>query len=570
MSSQFSIKSIFTTLISLSFLILFSTHCTAKTVAEASVSETNIQLGDVITLTVSINDNDSDYELDTRELSHIFNVSRPSRSSQTQYINGEFSQQTQWKVALRAKQTGALMIPALNIGSFKTTPIKVTVRKVSSQASNSKNNLAFMENSLNKTALYIGQSVVMTTKIYLLKQSNDLALMTPTLEGAEIVIIPEDKTGQSTVNGKSYNTVTRQYKITPTKTGEFEINSPLLTGSIHSVITINGQNRLKSKSVNVRGSALPITIKEKPKSFAGDWLISEDVRLFDNNDLLSQEIHVGDPITRKITLQIADIEQSKLPLIKLNYPTNVRVYPDKDEITTGQADNGLSYAVRTMSHAIIADKAGTITLPEIKIAWWNSKTDKQAFATIPARELKVLPALKNDQQALAPAFVAPRSEKKAERKTVIVDSPALIYWQIATLILLLLLLLVVAYHFYYRKKQARLTTEKPPTKTDSSLNELIKTLKENNPKMAYRALLLYAQSHDAEIKSIASYPDKTTLSANDKTALKREVKRLELACINEKGSWDSQTLIELLSTALSKKTNEKDSFTSLNPTDKKQ
>jgi hypothetical protein len=572
MPIKFSVKSPFMNVVSLLFLIVFSANSIAKTELHASVSETNIQLGDVITLTISLNDSNHGYELDTTELRQVFNVSRPSKSNQTQYINGEFSQQTQWKMALRAKQLGVVMIPSFEMGPFKTNPIKINVRKVSDQVNKSKTNLAFMENSLNKSSLYIGQSVILTTKIYLLKQSNDLSLMTPNLTDAEIVIIPEDKTGRSTINGKSYQTVTRQYKITPTKTGQFKIASPLLNGSIRNIVNINAQNRLVEKTINVRGSTVALTVKPQPESFKGEWLISEDVRLFDNSEFSQQEIHVGDPITRKITLQIASIDKSQLPSVKLNYPSNIRFYPDKDEISEGQAKNGLTYAVRTMSHAIIADQAGSITLPEIKIAWWNSKTDKQAFTTIPKRVLTVLPALKGGQSNNdSSEFVVPKKEVKTITRTVTVESHSLIYWQIATFFLLLLLVLMVSYHFYYRQK---LTTENSKSmkviRSDNNLDHLIAILKNNNPKTAYRALLVYAQSQCQDLKSISAFPEKTALSAANKNALKQEIKRLELSCITEKTSWNSQKLIELI-TLISNSTQERDksSLTRLNPTDKR-
>ena len=60
-------------------------------------------------------------------------------------------------------------------------------------------------------------------------------------------------------------------------------------------------------TVNIRGNQITLTVKEIPDNFAGDWLVSDDVRLIENNDLHSKEYSVGDPITRSISLQVASI-----------------------------------------------------------------------------------------------------------------------------------------------------------------------------------------------------------------------------------------------------------------------
>ena len=87
-----------------------------------------------------------------------------------------------------------------------------------------------------------------------------------------------------------------------------------------------------------------------------------------------------------------------MPQIKLNYNNSMRYYPDKDDLKQGKINNKL-YTQRTITHAIIANKAGQLVLPEIKIPWWNSVTDKQEFATLPAQTLtiKAAPSTNNNQ-----------------------------------------------------------------------------------------------------------------------------------------------------------------------------
>ncbi len=528
---------------------------------QTTVSDNSVFLGDFFQLTITIDDNDSDFQLDTSPLEKDFNVSRPSQRRSSSYINGKSSQQTQWQVTLQAKRLGELTIPALKIGKLTTDEIKISVKEPSQQASSTPGDLVFMENSLDKNTAYIGQPLLFTSKLYIARNTDDLQLLAPVLANANVTVYGEDKSGETIRNGIRYQTITRQFQITPDKAGTLTIQSPLLTGSLRKTVQVDAwRSRAISEPINIRGDSLQVIIKAKPADYQGEWLVSEDVQLFEDPAISGQSYRAGEPITRTITLQVASINKDKLPNINFNYPQNLRFYPDQDQFTEGQA-KGLHYAQRTMRHAIIADQAGQLKLPEIKLAWWNSKTDQQEFAVIPAQTLTILPAEKQPAGVPVNETTTAVTDKKQAATKIIVDNEALIIWQVVCALLLLALIMLTFYHLSYRRSQRVNNKNKKTTPpVNQAYLNLQEALNKQQAPQAYQALLHYAQIEFPALKSLSQLPEQVNLNEQDKTQLAAAIKALETACATPSASWNSAAL----STLLKKHQQQKNAATSEN------
>ncbi|MCW8995596.1 MAG: BatD family protein, partial [Psychromonas sp.] len=189
--------------------LLFQQTVWAAPQIQTTVSDNAVFLGDLFTLTITINDSDSSFQLDSKPLKKDFNVFRPSQSRSSTYINGKSSEQTQWQITLQAKRIGELTIPALQIGNLTSDAIKIAVKKPSPQATKTADNMIFMENSLNKNSVYLEQPLIFSSKIYIAQSSNDLDLRAPDLAGATVTVYGEDKNGETIRNGIRYKTITR-------------------------------------------------------------------------------------------------------------------------------------------------------------------------------------------------------------------------------------------------------------------------------------------------------------------------------------------------------------------------
>jgi len=533
-------------------LILFTINIPAfaQSQATASVSDNQVLLGDIFLLTVEVNETGSDYQLDTSELKDKFTVFVPSKSQKRMYINGEYKKETSWQVRLQANKVGTFTIPALQVGDAQTQPIQIQVSEPSAQQKQVQGDAIFIENSVNKSEIYLGQEVTLESKIYVSENIINADVIQPSSDSAEIERIDPNPQTQTIRNGKRYQVFSYKYKITPSLAKEIVISSPILTGQMNRRVN-QWQGQSAFQTINIRGNQITLTVKEIPDNFAGDWLVSDDVRLIENNDLHNKEYSVGDPITRSISLQVASITIDKMPEIKLNYDNSVRYYPDKDDLKQGEINNKL-YTQRTITHAIIANKAGKLVLPEIKIPWWNSVTDQQEYAILPAQTLMIKAAKSNNTSnqnnslpLISNTNIEP--EKLNADSNAPVTSSELLFWKVSTLILLLLLIIGVSYHFQQRKKvitnvnsNAGPINDKPPYKA------LLTALQEAKPEIVYHCLLRYLQSRYPTLIQLQEIQSYSKLIEDKKQQWLLNIKQLELACAGQPHQWNATVLSKLI------------------------
>jgi len=555
-------------------LIVISSSASAATQATASVSNNQVFQGDTFILTIEVNDTGSEYQLDTSALTDDFKVSGPSRSQSTSIINGDINRKITWVLRLQANKVGDFTIPALAIGDLFTDPITIQVKEAGEEQQSTSGDTIFIENSVDKTQVYLDQPIILESKIYVSENIVDGDVQAPSLTAANIERVSNDnQQTQVILNGLRYKVFTYQYQITPTQAGDVKITSPLLVGSIRKNVSVSDwQNRIISQPINIRGNSIAITVKPMPANYQGDWLISEDVHLVENNNLHAASYTVGDPITRIISLRVASISVDKMPEIKLNYDSSLRYYPDQDDLKQGTL-NGVLYSQRTITHAIIADKSGELVLPEISIPWWNSKTEQQEFATLPAQTLTIKAALastnndnqdnasnsanKNDvsnnastQTALSAAAQlanngANSSEYAAENKQL---TQRLLIWQISSLILLILVVSLCIYLYFVKtnKQLKAVVTPNSSNKTTAPYEQLLQACEQSTPQQVYTYLLRYFQSQYTDIKQLQQITIFSTLPDDQKQQLQDNLQQLELACAGQTHQWNAKQLIKLI------------------------
>jgi len=558
-------------------LIAISSSASAATQATASVSHNQVFQGDTFILTIEVNDTGSEYQLDSSALNDDFIVSSPSRSQSTSIINGDINRKITWTLRLQANKVGDFTIPALAIGNLLTKPISIQVKEAGEAQQSTSGDTIFIENSVDKTQVYLDQPIIFQSKIYVSENIVDGDVQAPALAAANIERISNDNQQTQVIrNGLRYKVFTYQYQITPTQAGDAKISSPLLVGSIRKNVSVNDwQNRIISQPINIRGNSIDITVKPMPANYQGDWLISEDVHLVENNNLQAASYTVGDPITRSISLRVASISVDKMPEIKLNYDRSLRYYPDQDDLKQGTL-NGVLYSQRTITHAIIADKSGELVLPEIRIPWWNSKTEQQEFATLPAQTLTIKAALantNNDDQGIANNTANNNNivnnnastqgdlsaasqlanndaqnklnEYAAENEQL---TQRLLFWQISTLILLILVISLSIYLYFVKtnKQLKAVVTPSNNNKTTTPYQQLLQACKQSTPQQVYTYLLRYFQSQHADITQLQQITVFSAFADDEKQKLQNNLKQLELACSGKAHHWDAQELIKLI------------------------
>jgi hypothetical protein len=160
------------------------------------------------------------------------------------------------------------------------------------------------------------------------------------------------------------------------------------------------------KRVHARGEAVTVDVKPQPASYsASTWLPGEDLVLHDSWATQPPEFRVGEPVTRVISIDAKGLAASHLPEIKIPAIANMRIYPEQP-VRESRTDGAVVYGHSEQSFAFVPQKAGRVTLPEIRLSWWDLKAGKERVAVLPSWNVEVLPGVGGVQGAPVPSSAA--------------------------------------------------------------------------------------------------------------------------------------------------------------------
>lgn len=403
----------------------------AQAALQAYVDRNPVAEDESFTLTLESSD-DIDGSPDLSPLRKDFDIEGQGKSSNLTIINGSMSRKTQWRISLMAKRSGQLKIPAISIGSEHTQPLTVSVTPASqAQAAPGSGDL-FMEVNVKPRTVYVQQQVIYTVRLY---HAVDLAsgssLSEPSLSGSDAVVekLGKDKEFETVRNGMRYDVIERSYAIYPQKSGGIDIPPLVFNGEIvqaggggfFAIDPFNQSTRHK----RLRSRTEHIDVKPVPAAFHGSqWLPARSVQLDDNWTPDPPVFKVGQAVTRTVAIMADGLTASQLPALTSGSAINgVKQYPDQPALKDTKDMSGVT-GLRTEKIAYIPTHAGNITLPAIKVSWWNTATDKLEEENLPARTFTVLPspAANGVSPPPAPAVTAPAPNKQTKSPAPLASS----------------------------------------------------------------------------------------------------------------------------------------------------
>lgn len=456
------------------FLCLTLTSMKSFSAVKATVDRNPAMVAETFYLIVSVDDSVNRNALDTSPLLKEFIVGQTSVSSNTQIINGSASRQTTFRVGLISRNAGTLTIPSLSINGMNTDPIAMQI--VEREASDTQDEEVKLETSISSNTAYIGQPIIYTIKLLIGTRLQRANLQEPSLIGSDITQLGEDQDSSEIINGKRYRTISRRYNISPSQAGDFTLEGTIFRGDISQY----GYGR--SKPITLLGENHSIKVKAIPPSFPGQWLASPIVTIED--DWATEDTYqVGEPITRTITLSAANVTTAQMPDLTINAGNALQSYPDKPVLKKGFSGQTLVAQV-VQKLALIPIKAGEITVPEVRIPWFNVDTEQLQWAVIPQKTITVQAGEQATVQPIAPPPLEQTPEPQQQRPSAnIADTDNSKWlWQLVSALLLISLLLSVAYIIILRQKIIKPDTKDSKSFEISSANyaTLISALDKNN------------------------------------------------------------------------------------------
>lgn len=426
---------------------MFCTAATSWAALRAQIDRQTVQEGDTLTLTIRSDQAQSRERPDVSPLRKDFVVLGTSTSSETSIVNGSRSDSTSWQIQLQPLHTGTIDIPPIAVGSEQTAAIEIDVTKASPQQAKQTSTHVFLEVEAPAAdkSIYVQQQIPYTVRLYYddTVQSGDLAAPDP--ENAIVEQLGQENRYTAIRNGQEYKVIERRYAIAPERSGTLHIPPASFRGSMLLASNSQGnadqaddpmQRLLRgtpfandpffnnsfgagigfgatAQPVAIHSQAIALEVQPLPPGVHGNWLPAEQVSLHDSWDDNPPQFKVGEPVTRTITVDAKGLAASQIPPLSFAQPANARLYPEAPG-NQSRTDGNVIYGISKQSVTYIPSAQGTLDVPPVELAWWNTQSNAQSRALLPAREFKVAPGAATGQSnAAPPAPAAPPPQATA-------------------------------------------------------------------------------------------------------------------------------------------------------------
>lgn len=357
-----------------------------------SVDRTTVFLGDTLSLTIDMIDPKSAADLQPPDWSLLgddFLVTNTGNTSIVNLENGQKSTRLSHTAMIEPTRAGTLTIPAFTLGGVSTEPMTITVmeREANSDAAQATEDL-FVEAEVDHLDPYVQQLVLLKVRLYHASSILEGSLSYPELDNAVVTKLQQEDNYRTRINDRTYRVIERTYLVFPEKSGPLQIPALVFEGRISN----NSQRLLYNRGSRITASSDPITltVKPVPASYTGSqWMPSTDVQIREQWSEAVTEMRVGEPVTRSIELKVRGQLSTQIPTLEAPNESGYRIYPD-DEITRTRGEEKDVVGEKEVRWAIVPTTEGTITLPEIRIPWWDVERDQERVAIIPARQITVV------------------------------------------------------------------------------------------------------------------------------------------------------------------------------------
>ena len=419
---------------------------------QAQLDRNKLAEGDTLVLSLSA-PGDSSGAPDLTPLQQDFDVLNQSQSTRLSIINGNSSSTREWQLVLAPKHTGKLHIPPLKLAGMTSPTLEVEVLPAAQAAKLGESRPLALEVEVSPKDPYVQGEVIYTVRVLARASLRQASLSEPSAKDALIERLGEDKQYNTYRNGQQYQVIERRYAIFPQHSGKLEIEAPVLSAQVpeqgqrrqslrqrmfggrdpfadmqdlfgHDPFGDMGGLFEQTRPVQVRGRNLSLEVRPQPAQAASPWLPAESLSLSESWSPDPPVFRVGEPVTRTLSIAAQGLTAAQLPDLNPTVPKGVKVYPDKPQSETRTEGDKL-VASKVLKSALLPSRPGQLTLPAVDLTWWDTKTNRQRTATLPARTFQVLPAAAGAaaSQEPVPATPVPRGTAIPEANAAPTSAP---------------------------------------------------------------------------------------------------------------------------------------------------
>lgn len=399
-------------------LFLSSLTLSSQTTVTALVDRKSLPINESLTLTISINSNEPSLSPKV-ELPAIsdFNIYSSGKSSNISIINGQITTSIEYYYTLTPKRTGKFIIPKIGVFTgrekyfTKEIEIEVTSPSISQSqpvkqqskrhttispaqaVQQNKENLIFVNASVDKKTAYPGEQITLSIKFYTaLPIASNPQYFPPSYSNLIAEELPPIRTGTEIINGIKYYFAETKTALFGIMSGQANISSAKIIAPVQQEIDFDPfdpnfiqkffSQGMDTKNITLQTKAINIQIKEfppAPTDFSGAV-----GNFFMTAKIDNPTVHAGD--TFNIIVEISgkgNVKQINPPQI---VNQKIKIYDTlvSENITK---NNDVIGGTKKITYIATPLVEGNITLEPIKFTFFN--IDTQKYETITSNPLKI-------------------------------------------------------------------------------------------------------------------------------------------------------------------------------------
>ncbi|GGY35512.1 hypothetical protein GCM10011297_05830 [Bacterioplanes sanyensis] len=465
----------------------------AATEFSASVDRKQLTEQDTFSLQLRFHQQVMSGQPDFSPLQKDFEVLNTRRSNQFRMVNGQSESYTEWQLRLMPKRTGQLMIPAISFRGSRTTPINISVSPLSEAVRQQKAKDVFFHVEISNGPYPVQGQILYIEKLYYRQNHENASLSELKVTDARVEPLGDVRQYTTVIDGERLGVYERRYAIFPEQSGEL-----VIPGQRFRARLINPYNRWdRGQEVSAVSRLIRLTVEPMDDAYPqAPWLPARQLTIMET--LSSQQWQVGEPVTRTFMVTADGLSGSQIPALAMPEVDGLRYYPDQNQHQDSVGDKGITGTL-TQSLAIVPTQAGQLTLPEIRVPWWNMRSQQLEYATVPARTIDVAPAANSAQNSTpssAPSNAQASGQNNqipAPAQPIAATSATPAWWPWLTLASGVMNLLLIAVIAWLWRRQPAATKPTAQATPEISTEPLKQACRSGDPARIRTAVIAWAK-----------------------------------------------------------------------------
>lgn len=212
-------------------------------------------------------------------------------------------------------------------------------------------------------------------------------------------------------SGQTWSHQRWEINLYPQATGTFDIPPIAVKVKVSLANGSNAEKTIYTAPVSFRAQlpsgALTSTDTTDSQGNANTWLAAPSVSAEQSFQASNEALHVGDSVTRTVTVKAQDSLSILIPtlLTRTEHQDRYQSYTAPPTLNDTQ-NRGDYLSVREEQVTYVLQRGGEAKFPDLKLTWWNTKTQTLEHITLSGQTFVVKHTLTSWLRAYAPWLIA--------------------------------------------------------------------------------------------------------------------------------------------------------------------